>query len=417
MRANHFFLASDQKKPLNKVQVLLLQYTQQQGMTAEILNSWRNSYTGFTIPHAEAVMYLMNEQQLTAEAAIREIDQLTENEAALIPDFYQHGLNREYILSNREQFAFDVSNFYDALSYLVKKQKLTFFMAMQELSYLNVGQIYMLQDLYAYGLRAQHFAQANMNNIYLKYAQLKANQDHAACRDAINYFRKIFKLSHRKYKTPSALRMAAMELSKIYHNTQNIEAADQQHLPNQQVTSKRIRFLLRSAYRGVRADDYPAEFNSEQNKTYYSLLIRHAVHKPEALQEMRDLSEDKIIFLRQYYGHGVNYKRLRHFPHHMNYVRRYMQQFKSGAVETLDSLAPLSHNALEYLYHLAAYGVTLQHVSVLPEDVEFFESRKDNVIDLIESKKIPPGDALYTAVMEANDKHIMMAEPARRNSV
>lgn len=417
MQRNPFFQSDEKDRPLNGVQLLLLQYAEDYGMSTEVLRSWQPSHTGFCAAHGEAVMYLIKHQGRTAPAAMREIDNLTANEAALLVEFFSHGVNRKNIIQHRAHYQFEHNIFQETLSYLVNKQKIPFDHAQKALKNLNVGQLYMLRDCYRHGLRTTHFAQANMKKIYQTYAKLSMNKSSLACRDALRYFRKIYILSMRKYNPPAALRAAAIELTKIHQNALFMSEEDKLTLPSKLVTSRRIRFLLRSAYRGVRADDYPAEFTPEQNKTYYSLLIRHAVHKPEALQEMKQLSEDKIIFLRRYYGHGVNYKRLRHFPHHMDYVMHFMRQFDCGAVEALDMLAPLSDCAMKYLHNLGAYGVTLNDVKALPKDAVYVESRRDKIITLIQAKRIKPGEALHLAVVEANDDDVIMAEPARRLTV
>lgn len=416
MLHNPFFQSGEKDRPLNGVQSLLLRYADDFDMTVEVLQSWKPSHTGFCAAHGEAVMYLINSKGRNGPAAIREMDNLTANEAALLLEFFTHGVNRNYILKNRMHFQFEHGIFQQTLSYLINKQKLTFQQAEDALKGLCPGQIYMLRDCYRHGLRTEHFARVSLQTVYTVYAALSMKEDSLACTDALRYFRKIFILSNKKYKTPGALWLASVELMKVHENALDMDAEDILHRPCGQITSRRIRFLLRSAYSGIRADDFPAVFNSEQNKTYYSLLLRHTLHKPEALQEMKDLTEDKMIFLRRYFSHGVNYKRLRHFPHHMDCVLAYMKRTQCGAVEALDMLAPLSNGAMQYLHYLGIYGVTINDVKLLPPETVFDSVKVDKIIDLIITKHVPPGEALSLVVVEANHEDMVAEEPALRLS-
>lgn len=417
MQRNPYFQSEEPEQPLTGIQKLLLQYTAPYGMTSETLKSWQSSYTGFCITHAEAVMYLIKQERMSAEAAMREIDNLTENEAALLTHFRRHGLTRNAIMQHRQNYHFDLGHFQETVTYLMTKQKLTFYHAMLQLKGLTAGQIYMLRDCYQYGLRHEHFAQANMSKIYLTYAQLKGNQDNIACRDALLYFQKIFMLSRKHNNPVAALHEAASELTKIYQNAVKISEDDKLRLPGERVTSRRIRFLLRSAYGGTRADHYPAVFTSDQSKTYYSLLIRHALHKSQALEEMKGLEADKLRFLRSYYGHGVNYKRLRQFPHAMNYVTSYMKRTGADAVDALDALAPLSASAIQYLHHLSDSGVTLQHVDSLPADAAYSEVRRNAAEYLIDTVGMNIALALRTAATEPEAELAQMIVTEPRTSM
>lgn len=402
MQSNHFFQVIEEEEPLNGAQKLLLASTWENGMTETLLRSWVKHPRGFTASHGEAVYFLVKKLGMLPSIAIREIDGLSQKEVNLFKPYFERGINRKYILANRQYLNFDAPWFGKTLGMLVKK-KVPLPQALLELVDLYDSEIALLHDYYRYGLRGADLKEADLDDAYHVYFQFKIRINDVACQDALRYFHKVFRQTNRNYSPLKALREACTELMKIEQDALNVSG---------KTVSKRIKFLLNSVSQGVRADDYPKEFNAGQKKTYYMLRFWHGERKEDALVKMHGLSDDKIAFMRRYFGRGINHNKLRDFPHHTDYVIAASKRFGWDAVDALDYLAVLTDAQMKYLHYLADYGLKLRDIKILSSEAIYSEMRKDIAILLICEHAMLPVEALSIATSESEEDLVTLLRKA-----
>jgi hypothetical protein len=213
----------------------------------------------------------------------------------------------------------------------------------------------------------------------------------------------VFRYGIKNHKpVVQALQEAASELMLIKANVQGHFKSDTQK-GVAGISSKKINFLSFYAYSGVRAADCPTVFNKEYRKTMMCLRWVHGFDVPRAIAEMKGLSDDKLLFIRKYFGQGVNHRNLHDFPHNTVFLRSFMKTLHWDPVEAINNLAPLTSNQLVYFYYLQPYGMTLQMTQALTPDSAYSHMRKDVAIFLINEREVNPVDALQTVTTQSEE--------------
>jgi hypothetical protein len=324
---------------------------------------------------------------LTPIEAIRQIDTLSRYEASLLREFYSTGLTGDIIRARRDSYAFSNKEFVPAIKLLTQKFHLSFDDAFEEAKFLTRGELCVLGDFYADNVRGANLRghqYADACNIYRKFKHHLAKNPGVRVnkyKDALKYTRDIFRLALKSGAAmQAALAEAFNELQQINTYVDNEVQSDVilsrfVKYVNLPVGSKRLSFLMKYAGSGVRFTDLPVNFNEEAQVTFRVLSWKYHLGPLEALHEMKDLSDDKLRFLRKHYHADVNGMTLRVFPHHTAFIEEYMCRWQLPAGEVMKRLGALTPNQLVYLYQFHEYGSTYEMAADWPRNVPYSEKR------------------------------------------
>lgn len=302
------------RKPiLTSCEQELLNQTRSRGMTAEIIKSWypdpsayknRTVVAGsrdsgkhvventFTKDHVAAVLYLMDRNHFSAEAAIQEVSGITAGEARFLVIAFKSGVRGADLRAiNTEKCTIDSHEFHEAFRYLVAKQKLNRQQALQALDGLTPYQVRMLHELYQYGLRAEHI-HAVLEEDLNKYA------------DAFDSFGSsgIF----RSFFT-NTFKNALKQNPGVSEALQDTLAKCNQRAEERKVTFLKIPHNPTVSFmrnQGLFADALPEKFTSTHEKLF-SMLKRDGYSKEDAMAQLRQLDAVGARVMLTYFKDGV----------------------------------------------------------------------------------------------------------------